>query len=85
MPKKRKTDKSTIISFIHTFSPVSFYFILLASPKKKKTNKQTNRKNFGRDTATAVANYSGPGCFTWLQKDPGHGFPYYCKALRVSF
>ena len=31
-------------------------FILLASPKK-----QTNRKNFGRDTATAVANYSWPG------------------------
>ena len=42
MPKKRKTDKSTIISFIHTFSPVSFYFILLASPKK--TNKQTNKQ-----------------------------------------
>ena len=40
-----------------------FYFFLLASPKKKKTqaNKQTNRKNVGRDTATAVANYSGPG------------------------
>ena len=38
-----------------------FYFILLASPKtNKKTNKQTNRKNVGRDTATAVANYSGP-------------------------
>ena len=83
MPKKRKTGKSTIISFIHTFSPVSFYFILLASPKKP--NKQTNRKNVGRDTATAVANYSGPGCFTWPQKDPGHGFPRYCKALRVSF
>ena len=33
---------------------VLFHFILLASPKK--TNKQTNRKNFGRDTATAVAN-----------------------------
>ena len=44
MPKKRKTDKSTIISFIHTFSPVSFYFILLASPKKKQTNKQTNKQ-----------------------------------------
>ena len=34
-----------------------FYFILLVSPK---TNKQRNRKNVGRDTATAVANYSGP-------------------------
>ena len=34
-----------------------FYFILLASPK---TNKQTNRKNVDRDTATAVASYSGP-------------------------
>ena len=34
-------------------------FILLASPKKKP-NKQTNRKNVGRDTAIAVANYSGP-------------------------
>ena len=33
------------------------YLLLLASPKK--TNKQTNRKNIGRDTATAVANYSG--------------------------
>ena len=33
-----------------------FYFISFA--KKKK---QTNRKNVGRDTATAVANYSGPG------------------------
>ena len=33
----------------------SYYFISFA--KKKKT-KQTNRKNLGRDTATAVANYS---------------------------
>ena len=32
-------------------------FILLASPK---TNKQANRKNVGRDTTTAVANYSRP-------------------------
>ena len=31
--------------------------LILFSPKKK----QTNRKNVGRDTATAVANYSGPG------------------------
>ena len=39
-----------------------FIFILLASPKKtKQTDKQTNRKNVGRDTATAVANYTaGP-------------------------
>ena len=39
-----------------------FIFFLLASPKKKKhkqTGKQTNRKNVGRDTATAVANYIG--------------------------
>ena len=35
-----------------------YLLLLLASPKKK-TNKQTNRKNIGRDTATAVANYSG--------------------------
>ena len=34
-----------------------FFLFLLASPKKK----QTNRENVGRDTATAVANYSGPG------------------------
>ena len=38
-------------------------FFSLASPKKqtnKQTNKETNRKNVGGDTATAVANYSGP-------------------------
>ena len=39
--------------------------ILLASPKKiqtnKQTNKQINRKNVDRDTATAVVNYNGPG------------------------
>ena len=34
---------------------VSFYFISFA-----KKNKQTNWKNVGRDTATAVANYSEP-------------------------
>ena len=33
-----------------------FYFISFA----KKKNKQTE-KNVGRDTVTAVANYSGPG------------------------
>ena len=27
---------------------------------RQKTNKQTNRKNVCRDTATVVANYSGP-------------------------
>ena len=39
-----------------------FYFYLLASPKKpnKQTKKETNGKNVGGDTATAVANYSGP-------------------------
>ena len=31
-----------------------FYFISFAQKKN-----QTNRKNIGRDTATAVANYSG--------------------------
>ena len=36
---------------------ILFYFILLASPK----NKQTNRKNVGRDIATAVGPYSRPG------------------------
>ena len=42
---------------------VLFYFISFAKNKKtnKQTNKQTNRKNVGRDTATVVANYSGPG------------------------
>ena len=39
---------------------ILFYFMLLTSTKKQ-TNKQTNGKNVGRDTATAVANYSGPG------------------------
>ena len=34
---------------------------------KKNTNKQTNRKNVDRDTATAVANYSGLG---YLYKKP---------------
>ena len=43
-------------------SGIFYFFFLLASPKKKtQANKQTNRKNVGRDTATAVANYSGPG------------------------
>ena len=36
---------------------LSFYFISFA---KKNKYKQTNRKNVGMDTATAVANYSGP-------------------------
>ena len=35
--------------------------VLKLRQKNKQTNKQTNRKNVGRDTATAVANYSGPG------------------------
>ena len=35
-----------------------FYFIINFAKKK---NKQTNRKNVGMDTATAVANYSGHG------------------------
>ena len=33
-----------------------FFFLFITFAKKKK-----NRKNVGRDTATAVANYSGPG------------------------
>ena len=38
-----------------------FYFISFAKKKKQTTkNKQTNRKNVGKDTATAVANYIGP-------------------------
>ena len=34
-----------------------FYFYFISFAKKNQTNKQTNRKNVGRDTATAVANY----------------------------
>ena len=52
--QRARTSKVVLILFY-------FIFILIASPKKQ-TNKQTNRKNVGRDTATAVANYSGPGC-----------------------
>ena len=49
------------IEGFHFLSPrKKIFFFLLASPKKQ-TNKQTNRKNVGRETATAVANYSGPG------------------------
>ena len=51
--QRARTSKVVLILFY-------FIFILIASPKKQ-TNKQTNRKNVGRDTATAVANYSGPG------------------------
>ena len=36
-------------------------FYLINFAPQKQTNKQINRKNVGRDTATAVANYSGPG------------------------
>ena len=36
-----------------------FYFILLASPNKQ-TKQLRIQKNIGKDTATAVANYSGP-------------------------
>ena len=39
-----------------------FYFISF-TPQK---NKQTNRKNVGRDTGTAVANYSGPQSVTFI-------------------
>ena len=39
-----------------------FYFIISFAKTNKQTDKQTNRKKVGRDTATAVANYSGPGC-----------------------
>ena len=40
------------------YTQTRYYFVSFA---KKYTNKQTNRKNVDRDTATAVANYSGPG------------------------
>ena len=51
------SDHSRVSTQIKAFKlPGQIYIILLASPKKK--NKQTNRKNIGRDTATAVANYS---------------------------
>ena len=36
----------------------SIYYFLFYKLRQK--NKQTNRKIVGRDTATAVANYSGP-------------------------
>lgn len=38
-----------------------FYFVLFLFYKLRHKNKQTNRKNISRDTATDVANYSGPG------------------------
>ena len=38
-----------------------FFFLFITFAKKKNKNKKTNRKNVGRDAATAVANYSGPG------------------------
>ena len=38
-----------------------YYFVSFAKNKYKQTNKQINRKNVDRDTATAVANYSGLG------------------------
>ena len=41
-----------------------FYFIINFAKK----NKQTNRKNVGRDTATAVVNYSGHGYVKKKQK-----------------
>ena len=40
---------------------ILFYFFYFDSLAQKNTNKQTNRKSVGRDTATAVANYSVPG------------------------
>ena len=40
---------------------IYIYIFICFAKKNKQTNKQTNRKNVGRDTATAVANYSGPG------------------------
>ena len=44
---------------LHIFIFIS-YFILLASPNKQ-TKQLRIQKNIGRDTATALANYSGPG------------------------
>ena len=43
------------------FQEVLFYFIFYYISFAKKKTKQTNGKNVDRDTATAVANYSGPG------------------------
>ena len=42
-------------------SGIFYFFFISFAKKKKKTeaNKQTSRKNVGRDTATAVANYIG--------------------------
>ena len=42
---------------------VHIYIFLLASPKNKQSNKQTDKQkeHLQRHTATAVANYSGPG------------------------
>ena len=52
-------------SSLVVWSILFFYFILLASPTHKKyINKDindANRYNAGRDTATACANYCGPG------------------------
>ena len=45
---------SYYLVFLHLIGFL-FYFISFAK------NKQTNWKNVGRDTTTAVANYSGPG------------------------
>ena len=57
-----------------------FYFILLASPKQ--TNRQTNRKNVGRDTETAVANYSGPRVFIVLHHCPNE-FVHHCRYFKA--
>ena len=40
-------------------SGIFYFFFISFAQKKTQANKQTNRKNVGRDTATAVANYSG--------------------------
>ena len=50
-------DVKTPYEQVENRTVILYFFILLASPK----NKQTNRKNISRNTATAVANYSGPG------------------------
>ena len=53
------SDHSRVSTQIKAFKlPGQIYFTGYFISFTKKTNKQTNRKNIGRDTATAVANYS---------------------------
>ena len=51
------SPNSTVSSVRIAEMSMLFYFYFISFAKK---NKQTNRNNVGKDTATAVANYSGP-------------------------